>query len=555
MSPVWASLLDLPFEILQLILDDISECDVLSLSRVSRRLNRVTLERYFKNHCISYEPSTQSCTSITLDGSSWWELLPALRKAMFVLSIERLEAKLGCTGQSEYRNACELELLLSNVSLVHIEEVVLDFSHVHFRMSRTHTPPRLRRAAGNTAHRPLRWAKVLRGITKAITRRSCKTLTIQGGDVEELPSPIERDGDMKSLNRLWYSSPRDGVPLSLIPHQQFLRSLFRMISRSGDRRDETPFDLWPLTTLRTLHISYSPLIISHPFLYWIISSINLSPLTVLSFSQLGISTLAWAKLLSCLTIPTLSSISIASSELRTADLFSFLARHPSIKDLNLCGGRLCMEESRLLPYSFFLTTSTYRIRCTSPFTRPFYPLVLPLYRIRPIFPQLVALSGTPNHVIYLLGARSLDGLHVLPNLTSISIESFGDMRIGPIDCALDAISQSELKCINLTLRIYMGESNFINWLQNVVEPIGNDMRHYWKSLYCVKILHIQAINDVAIGAIQFIPHWLAKFPAVEKVALSAPWFEWMGIAERNTLEAEIMALCPHLEEIRLSGPV
>jgi hypothetical protein len=131
------------------------------------------------------------------------------------------------------------------------------------------------------------------------------------------------------------------------------------------------------------------------------------------------------------------------------------------------------------------------------------------------------------------------------------------MRVDPIDGALDAISRSELKDITLMLRIHMVGLSFIDWLENIAEPVENDpLTHsYWESLHCVKGLHIHAVHDVVPHAVQLIPSWIAKFPAVQKVLLRAPYFEWMGNSQRNVFKAEIMARCPQVQEIHLPRPV
>jgi hypothetical protein len=484
-----------------------------------------------------------------------WELLPALRKALFVSSIKRVELKLGPMEQDAYPNACKFQLLVSNASLLNIKEVVLDFTYFYFRIPHTHPLQWQRRPVDTLDNRPPDWMKVFRGITKAISQRSCESLTIKGGDIAssitECPSP-RSDGDIiKRLNSLWCKNYRSNIPLSMARRQQLFRSLIKTFHLPGARLNSMPFDLWPLTTLKTLHIRSSPLIISHPFICWIISSINLSPITVLSFSELGISTLAWSKLLRCLSVPTLSSFSIASSDVQITDIISFLARHPGVTDLNLCPGQLCVKESRNLRYFPFLSRRNSLCRIPSHLLA-----ILPVRNYRAL-PHIVMLSATPNHVTYLLSTRSRAGSHILPNLSSITIESFHDMRFDPIDCALNAISHSELKDITLMLRIHMVGLSFTDWLKDIAEPVENDpLTHsYWESLHCVKSLHIHAVHDVVPRAVQLIPSWIAKFPAVQEVLLRAPYFEWMGDSQRNVFRAEIMARCPYVQEIHLPRPV
>ena len=413
MSPQSMSLLYLPTEILLMILDIVPKRDLLSISQVSRRLNCLALERYFSRCSIPYDPQIQSLGNIVLKSYPTWNvLLHVLHRAIFVSAIKRLELVLEGVVWYSHRNVYKLELLVSNVSLSHIKEVVLNLTILNFSMQ------------------PPNWTKVFRGMTKAISQRSCEKLTIVGG---LFPSagrrPYDNDGDIKRSCPRWFRSDPAVIPISAVARQQRLLKLTRTHQQTEVGLRDAPFELWPLCTLKTLHIR-SPIITRHPFLCWTISSINSSPITVISFSRLGmISSLAWGMLLHCLTIPTLTSLCIATSSLIITDLISFLSRHPQMETLNLSQGRLCIKDSThqaiqkvskgSLAYSAFLPRDADKKDQSS--ITLLYPLSPPPRSVDVTYHHLVTLSATPQHLAYILAIRLRNGQDLLPNLASISI--------------------------------------------------------------------------------------------------------------------------------------
>jgi len=166
--------------------------------------------------------------------------------------------------------------------------------------------------------------------------------------------------------------------------------------------------------------------------------------------------------------------------------------------------------------------------------------------------QLTSLLASPAHVAYLLAMRSTKGgSHIVPNLVSISIKPFEDFGYSSIDCALHMLSQSSLKDISLTVWLYFWP-RFGRWLKKFSEAEDDDITHdYWALLHCVRRLHIQSLysNPIGRGELTLIPRWLSKLPSVEQVTFGTPCFAWMGYDERKMLEAEIMSMCPQLNEI------
>ena len=348
---------------------------------------------------------------------------------------------------------------------------------------------------------------------------------------------------------------------------RLLRTAIRAI-HDLQRRSESsthgyaPFDLFPITTLKSLHVR-SRIIMDGPFSYWIVVSINSSPITSLSFKNFEMSTDAWANLLHCLALPTLSSLCISSSTLLITDLTDFISRHPNIMHLDVHDSRLCIEgdfhrllmtptPSELLSYSAVAPGHgrpwVSRIHLS-------YPLSPPPPHIAFNHGHLTSLLAPPEHVAYLLVMRSKKGgSHILPHLTSINIKPSHGFVSEVFDCALETLSHSLLKDVSLTLWIHVF-SWFKVWLMELLER--DPTRDYWSSLHCVKRLHIESLFGLPIhpDCPRLIPPWLAKLPSVEQVTFSTPCFARMGLDERKMLEAEIMLLCPQMHEISVSRDV
>jgi hypothetical protein len=554
-----ASLLDLPTEILLLILEDVCDQDLFSLSLISRRLNILALKLVLAN-IVPYDSSTQSCGEIVLRTPMQETLLIALRRSIFISSIRRLEFRVPGNGDKHPRwSMGELELLVSNTSLDRIQEFKLNLGRrLKIRVPPVHPVKWLQKTSEMSQYPNSFWTEIFAGITKAISQRSCESVTIEGGQMEYwFPETLQfldtrtpdNDGDIKWLSFLWCQS--QGVRgRSGDWRRQLCYISITALRLPWARFDTLPFDFYPLTNLKALHIRTS-LITSFPFFFWVISSINLSPITTLSFSGLSISSLAWRKLLLCLTIPTLSSLSIASTNIFTADIFSFLSRHPRIRDLNLHQRRIRIEDlfhrtvgpSSPSSLSYSVLLSRYESSIAFESVVLSYPLSPPP-RQKSVFSSLVTLSATPEHIAYLLETKSRGGQPIFPNLAKISIAWHDAAHLGAMDCALDAISKLGLRDIHLVLSVVASISKFQRWIDNIVYAVDDTVtRTYWDSLHCVKSLQIPAYQGDHL-----ILCWLSKFPAIEKVTFD-DWFKETSAPEKDKLKAKIFASCPCMKEV------
>lgn len=103
-------------------------------------------------------------------------------------------------------------------------------------------------------------------------------------------------------------------------------------------------DLPPLTTLRSFSFyTNNSQLLAASLRLWIIDSINLSPITDLILHGLASSSGdAITSIFPFLTIPSLSTLRLVSTQFDLVDLFAFFGRHPSLQHLFLTanGGRV-----------------------------------------------------------------------------------------------------------------------------------------------------------------------------------------------------------------------
>lgn len=99
--------------------------------------------------------------------------------------------------------------------------------------------------------------------------------------------------------------------------------------------------------LEGLHI-HSQKLFSHPFMAWTLHLLNTAPIKVLSFDHIDLTHYDRPHLLSSITIPLLSKLSLGGSSFAFPELENFLGRHPSINTLNLLrAGSIVGEDYRL----------------------------------------------------------------------------------------------------------------------------------------------------------------------------------------------------------------
>jgi hypothetical protein len=373
-----AGLLDLPVELLLIILQDLPEADLYTSAQLSRRLNILALQLYLDLHD---HPHPEDDVIISEDNIT--SVLPALRIALFHKSAKRLQ----CTFTVN-RVIAELKEVTRYVSkLDQLEEVVLNFPGIKlFKESwRTHKHRRT-----NTYDEGV---QQMDRLFCALALKGCRNLTVCRGVLEELRS-VGRGAHMIDLH---------GLPPRASWSHPIVRKTLGVVL--GDKVHDMPdwfrrdSRLPPLTNLVAFH-ARSELLSRAELLRWVVCSMERSANTVttLSLSCLSLSSGVWGVFLAQITLPKLSDLSISSAALSIADLVKFLARH-QIASISLCGGILFDRHKGVRP--------------GSPPDSLTSPRLLPDKALK----KLTTLRGTPDYIIRFLHPES----H-FPALTHVTID-------------------------------------------------------------------------------------------------------------------------------------
>lgn len=488
--------------------------DCVALSLASRRLHSVAFPfALFK--CGVVDSASLSSDKFTIRSSAQ-SGLSYLRFALFLDSINHIEFRLapGCANLQEFVR------FLSKPNL-HVEEATLNCTNLALFQYKPGKNPLIHYHEG----RSVVWDKPFRQLTQALAQRSCTSLTILGGGVTRVNgcnvggfyNPISPS---RIFNRLGKSDSFSNAPPS--PH----------------------CDLFPIRTLKTLDIR-SPLVFQSPFLGWIISTANMSPITQLHL-RLNYKA-SWELLLRNLFLPSISSLSVGNHGTSTKALDLFLIRHPTITTLDIRGSYFNFFGMGGLPTN-------------------------PISDASPILPRLAVLQTTPELLTHLLLCR---GRTMFPTLEAITIEPFipsrdgwfpahsisTDSGFGDLDDALSALSEAcgNKHGIFLTLRLYTQDPDFLPWLKNIVTSGMDDGQRpdkqrrvaYWASMHCVQKLHIQTLHGVPFEdtAADMIPRWISMLTSLRDVSFSGVCLKWMTAAVRQDFEIQIMESCPGVRAV------
>jgi hypothetical protein len=140
-----------------------------------------------------------------------------------------------------------------------------------------------------------------------------------------------------------------------------------------------------LTTLK-IHSSF---LFHANFYKWTLHTLNTSPLATLSLDNIDLSHYDWTLTLPALTLPALTTLEIGQCAITVPDLDLFLARHPTIRTLEL----------------------------------PFHPAIGALSPPAAVclLPHLTTLSATPDYLLYFLAGPAAAGWY--PALRYVGVTS------------------------------------------------------------------------------------------------------------------------------------
>ena len=147
-----------------------------------------------------------------------------------------------------------------------------------------------------------------------------------------------------------YSPPSNETKAAILANFHGLQFIKRRVSKLLLPFSSMFPGLYPTTTnaLKTFNL-HSPIAIHPHICRWTINTLNNSNLTSLSISQnRSTKSSVWSLVLPCITIPSLSHLSIDLCSIKTGDLFKFFRRHPLIQNLFLGRNILSPNPSQTL---------------------------------------------------------------------------------------------------------------------------------------------------------------------------------------------------------------
>ncbi|KAF8064909.1 hypothetical protein FPV67DRAFT_160675 [Lyophyllum atratum] len=349
------SLPDLPYELLLAIIEDLDQASLRRLSTLCYRLREVTQPIVTRRDL----QNLVDAGSLSLDQDITIERLfrddeksPALNLNLVLWYSPRLSGDLQAFRE-----------LLSRID--NIASVDITFSRRNLS-EHSYSPLSNKSSLG--------WMHLVAEILNLATSKAQAKVIVQGGiHWPSLGSPFESDFEYQSL---WLEP---GLPPTTIPptpsprtpaHQSFhhISKSFRgfvaklristglddpsrplvkitpaqpppgLVQIPGLKKNNillsTPF---PCSFLEEFRI-HSPILLELPFFPWTLAILNGSPIRTLSISDMHLARHEWEYVLPSITIPTLSCVSLGSSNIAFADLQAFLFRHPSITRLEVSKG-------------------------------------------------------------------------------------------------------------------------------------------------------------------------------------------------------------------------
>ncbi|KAL0947564.1 hypothetical protein HGRIS_013653 [Hohenbuehelia grisea] len=538
------SLLHLPNEILYDIFKDLDE-ELPSLALLSRRLHYIALPIYFTHRDV---PIDLDRGSLELHGERFAELLPALRLALFVKSVQRLHCRFGGPDSFTLKHIQQLRQLVGKLDRV--GEVSLDFGKMTDYWTKTTSGMDWKL-----------WTNEVGRLLGAIVTRGCTALSVRNGESLALLYGFSyvRDEVLETIHRSGAGFSPSG------PHDILRRSFSTMmdrgVGRSSDGLDKASFNKAGGCNVEEIEIN-SSMLFCQDFAQWTKDVINASPIRSLTLDT------PWladpGTILPSLSIPKVSKLLI-HSKVEYTDLLRFLDRHhTTILELTVDSDLYVATDTRKSGFGRLRD----RLLNLDPFRAP-----------KGILENLTTLRATPEYLIHLLGSAG-----ALPSLDRVTIllhvpcnERF---RIGHVDTALSPVAP-RLRHTVLSLKLFV-ECEHVHWIDMGHDAPGHGAASGQDDQLRLLNVITQLELNVPCSVLDFLawplrpdiaafPQCAAQFSSlkelalvdwpykepetvdfVERVANTCEWVETVGINGHMRKVSEWLALWPREE---LTGEV
>ena len=494
-----SSLLDLPDELLLVMLENMASNDLYSMASLCKRLHRLALPAYFACHGI-FEPMNIPLRHLTLRGDQL-NALPGLQLSLFVTSIRRLSCNFSHIESGEHllnviRGLHQLILKVNGS-----EDVTLDFQNCdHLLM-----------AFQQCSRSMSDWVEACEGLLTAVAD-CCLFLTVNHGKLYEEASQFHLIA--KEMARHTH------VPVISRPFVALKKSLsFR--EGTSSRSWQAYVDPIPATsthvrpsrlarpTLRRFRIQ-SPMLLLPPHCDWTFRILNASSITQLYLLHVPLSTMTWSRVLPCITISTLTHLSIGHCNIAFNDLARFLSRHPKI----------------------------YKLALSGYYTPPYLP-----HLPKAILPRLASLHASPENLTHFLKP-----VGALPKLDSLSIRLViyrgRQFNIAEVEQSISHVANRVRECA-LALEVII-ESLSADWLSS---PHQDELAAGERLLQQVTNVEF----SVERGAASLLPTWLSLFPVLEHISFMNHSEGTWSRKDKVALLRQIAEKCTTIQHVTIEG--
>ncbi|PFH53764.1 hypothetical protein AMATHDRAFT_54261 [Amanita thiersii Skay4041] len=510
-------LLFLNTELLINLLDNCLSLDLLAVSHTCRRLHYVALPLYLSRFAI---PSLH-VTSLHLEGR-YMHALMGLQSSLVLPPLDHLSVKF---NDGPYF-ATEVRRLLTFVlRLGRIREVTLNLASIDSRW-----------VNGLVSINSETWCSDLLQLLSILVENKCEKLTVTQGyfltyeshvavvqqQQQQSPPPplpmVLHDNSSSSSTNV---PPPATSPATTQRRRSFLQDSLTAVSNffvrpslvvSGMEMNTEqrpgPVEL-QAHTLRTFRL-HSNLFFTHPFYSWMTNMLQTTPITSLSLQLSGVMQEEWTALLEFLSLPTLTHVAFASSCIHLNDILRFVARHPSITNVDL--------------------HRHYQYSCERRLSK----------KLRVYLPELSSLGGTPENVRLFL-TRS----HHIPSLQHIALSlpvhqrTFRPNDFESLNRVIAcSIKGTQLHTLSLEFlvpvfcdqlpncnnkRVYDGSEPPTLSYGSLIQAVASSPQQYARSSFAsLETLKFSADGNFAFAkwVLPALPRWLAMFPALRRVTLA-----------------------------------
>ena len=492
-------ILDLPDEIIIFILEDLEDDDLFSLALLSRQLHQLALPIYLTRNGISSRPSSQ----LLLFDDRSNSILKALNTALFKPSLNSLLCTLLCHKSPDdlFRQILMINRLVGKVTL---NEASITFDKVdplepakeEIVMSRFFED--IEDPDHGLAQE---FGRELTVMMEMILASGCRSFTISHSGTYSPPSNETKAAILTNFHGLQFI--KEKVTKLLLPFSSMFPRLYPTSTNA----------------LKTFNL-HSPIAIHPQLCRWTIDTLNNSNITSLSISQnRSTKSSVWSLVLPCITIPSLSHLSIDLCSIKTVDLFKFLCRHPLIQDLFL--GRNILSP---IPSQTLIKNALKHVR---------------------------QLTAHPKWLVHLLTPQgclpSLSCIRILWRIQNKQHFSFATLNglLEPIACRLGSIEE-----LHLVLSFGSISSD---WM--VSTPSTLNLRDGSSNLPpLTSVTHLElhiGTYSLPLAVTTRLPRWLAEFPVLASLKMmtmaeAGPFCD----SERDFFVRSVLSSCPKLDDVK-----